>query len=365
MMDKIELFDIIYGGFDSEELKLLCLKLGVSLDDWEGGRRTKIIELVAYFERHGELERLEQVCRKMRPKKFRDRAPHARYKLISVPFDSIGNALSAIRQLSLPEIWPHLTLQRTLRDGGWMGSDSDELIDLLYAIYHPVITYRLFKSDIERVSSMLDWRARLQFSLLEFAFLAVQHDSKIAALEPAIEYTPRVQGWRYLREDNPQKFWWQGLSEQKFDNAVEAFIWIEVDSSKSVLSLEAFRQYYKKLYRNGSDADQQRLGLASNALYGFTPFTRPVYWRLLVIQSLLYQNILNTRSEDVKEPDSLDKLKIMLLPSDIEINLLGDVPPEAQLYESFPTTLRAAYAFIDMIVAPQTFLKIKASQYTT
>jgi len=128
----------------------------------------------------------------------------------------------------------------------------------------------------------------MQLTLLEAASESFNNDNLIAGLEPSMDYSPRVPDWRRKREQNPQKYWWQGLSEERFGSALAEFIFNGKDQESShILTRAEFREHYKNLFRFASRSEQQALGLASNTLCGFTPKTRPIYWRLLIIQARL------------------------------------------------------------------------------
>jgi hypothetical protein len=59
----------IVRHFDLEELRTLCVDIGVNYDVLRGeGLEAKTRELVAYVERRGELERLVAAVRGQRPK---------------------------------------------------------------------------------------------------------------------------------------------------------------------------------------------------------------------------------------------------------------------------------------------------------
>jgi hypothetical protein len=363
-MDRNELFQVLFEGFSLEELKALCFDLAVKSEDLEGNTLgAKVIELIGYFERRGDLARLEQACRKAQANRFPSLVEPAVYSSnIEFAFDSVSAALAAIETLSLPETWARLTVERPLCNEGWMGSNSDQLIDILYALYRPIVVHQLLRRDIERNFSMLDWRKRLQFILLEFAKEIILHDAKIAALRPAISYTPRVPGWRRLREENPQKYWWQGLSHDKLEDALKAFC-KDAGGRLRLLSLEEFRQYYHSVFGSRNEKEQQAIGLAANALYGFTPRARPVYWRLLVLQSRLYRGSLNCRSHSFRRPTSPEEVLAALGSNGAAAFPSGAVPGDVEAFEPFATTVQATTDFLSTIVVPQVLLKLNATEY--
>ena len=119
-----------------------------------------------------------------------------------------------------------------------------------------------------------------------------------------------------VREAETSRYWWQGLSEERWHDAVAQFTLPDEAGGSRLMSGHEFRNRYRSLFAEGSDADQQALGLAANPLFRFTAFDRPVYWRLLVCQSLLFHALLRTRSANLGRPESADDLLALAGPID-------------------------------------------------
>ncbi len=364
-MDRFTLFSIIDKGFDTAELKVLCFELGVDYDSIGSGPKPQwIIELIGYFDRRGELDRLERICRMLRPIWFPTSAQPAQYRFsIAFPLDTIRESLKAISKLTLPSTWRDLAITRPLTHGGWMGSNSDTTISILYTLYRPIITYYLIRSDVERNFYLLDWRSRLKFQFLEFVMQTVTHDAIIASVPPKMDYTPRGRGWRQQRELQPAKYWWQGLSQDRLDKAVDGFCRIEPGGQKRILSFPEFQQYYQSLFSSNDEAAQQAIGLAANPLYGFSLATRPVYWRALIIQSMLYWTILYIQDESLRQPETDADLLNCVTTAILRDYPFRNIDNTMDTYETQDTTLQASLDFIRLIVVPNVFLKLSASQY--
>ncbi|MEO7913265.1 MAG: CHAT domain-containing protein, partial [Roseiflexaceae bacterium] len=68
MPNASELRQIIIEQFDLEELRTLCIDLGVDIDDLRGeGRANKARELIGYLQRRGKLQQLVEYIRRERP----------------------------------------------------------------------------------------------------------------------------------------------------------------------------------------------------------------------------------------------------------------------------------------------------------
>ena len=210
-MDRITLFQLMSNAFNLAELQVLCFELNMDYEGLGGSTKPeKLLELIGYCVRRNNLHTLEIAVRQARPALFVEIATRQPYGVsISFPIDSVKEALETISWLSQPDSWEQLCLERALVNGGWMGSASAALVNMLYRLYHPAVLSELAKYEVERNFAFLDWRSRLQFILLDNAAHAIMHDRKFAAIAPQIDYTPRVPGWRRLREKEPAKYWWQ------------------------------------------------------------------------------------------------------------------------------------------------------------
>lgn len=282
-----------------------------------------------------------------------------------LPIEVIDDALRTIRALGNPSVWKDFVITRDLSAGAWMGSESDILVDTLYSLMLPAVVYNLLSGSLSRNFALLDWRARLQISLLEAASESLVNDPLIAGLEPSIEYSPRVPDWRKKRQQQPQKYWWQGLSQERFSNAIAQFTLNGNDpESIRILTRNEFREHYKKLFEYASRPEQQALGLASNALYGFTPKTRPIYWRLLIIQARLYHALLKTGDENFTRPATTNEafqLFSAIGPNTTEFPYSG-TPEQFEGFEPFETTMMASSQYLHMLVVPKLMLRIQTSQ---
>ncbi len=71
-VDTVKLRQILVKHFNVSEMRTLCFDLGIDYDELYGeGIGDKARELVAYFERRGDIARLEQKCRELRPNAFK------------------------------------------------------------------------------------------------------------------------------------------------------------------------------------------------------------------------------------------------------------------------------------------------------
>jgi hypothetical protein len=93
---------------------------------------------------------------------------------------------------------------------------------------------------------------------------------------------------REKRAREPATYWWQGLTRGRLDPAIE--LCIHRDAGR-LTTLSEFEDRYLELFDSPANSRTKSLGLFCNPLYNFTPLDRPVYWRMLMCQLLIYRRI--------------------------------------------------------------------------
>ena len=278
----------------------------------------------------------------------------------SFPTEEVSAALETIRRISNPSNWKDFAITRDLSIDGWMGCESDTLINTLYYIFIPTVIFKLYSKLIYRNFVFLDWKTRFQFLTLEAVADSFLSDDIIADIEPGIEYTPRVPGWRQKRQQTPHAFWWQGLSEDRLENAIAEFL-KDNEGYVSIFSRIDFQAKYRRIYNGNKSQSQQNIGLAANALYGFCPRDRPVFWRLLIIQALLYKAIIRSQDNSIGQPRDEEELFELFRPSLIpEFPFVIDHSP-FDCFEEFSVTLNAASEYICDLIIPKVYRRIRRS----
>jgi hypothetical protein len=220
------------------------------------------------------------------------------------PSDLLKRSIVAIDILLTPDTWPNLVLRRDMEDPKvWMGTKDPALIRILYDLYAPLALFRQMSYSLRRSFSSYVSEQRFRFLLLDSNFKALTNDEDMAYSGQALDYTPRVADWRSKRAKNPERYWWQGISVERFDKARRAFILDgATELETKLVPFTSFRNTYLNAY-SGSASRQKTLGLLANPLYGFTPSERPVYCRILLYWRLCYHLIL---AIDADSPPNLN-----------------------------------------------------------
>lgn len=221
------------------------------------------------------------------------------FKQFSFPCSLLNRAVDANRLLCLKDTWRHLEIRRDMGNPDtWMGSDAEVLISIFFDLYAPIVHFQKLRYGLERTLSTLVPVDKICFGLFEAALKALVEENNLAASDPRLAYTPRVSNWRGCRAINPAQYWWQGVTVERLNLAMPLFYSpSRPDSLPDVLS---FRGAYAAAYRS-QGCGQRTLGVLANALYGFIPKTRPVYWRLLKLWQAIYARVLSLPSESTEE----------------------------------------------------------------
>ena len=152
-------------------------------------------------------------------------APIRYFPQFDFPEHLIASATDACTTLAKPETWEHLQPKRDMTDSRvWMGTDSAVIVKLLYDLYCPLMLYRQISYALRRSLSSFTPPQRYRFALLDAMFRALTNEQDLAASGSPIEYTPRVPRWRKKRDEDPARYWWQGISEERFDDSRGAFV---------------------------------------------------------------------------------------------------------------------------------------------
>ena len=173
----------------------------------------------------------------------------------------------------------------------------------VYHLLAPAAYFKIMQSRLTLVDLAASKPSYLQYLLAKHACLVLTCDRE-AANYFSLPYTPYVQGWRELRQQNPERFRRQGFAFGRFDNAVCAIIRHSEDGTQRVLTFGDFEEVANAVERTDYNSP---LGAALDLFDDFSPNMRPVLWRCLLVQFSMYQLFVHAartgigRVEDVVE----------------------------------------------------------------
>ena len=171
-------------------------------------------------------------------------------------------------------------------------------------------------------------------------------DKEIAQLDPPLEYSPGGD-WRRLRLVEPRSHWWQGLSRGRLDNAIDTLIVDGANDRARLASYGEFEHQFNRAFAAG-DESEQLLGVA-NPLFDYDPLERPVFFRLLAVQAVLYRALY--RAGTRSEPDVTLDVVASWLRLDDELADEFARAGGASIHE----LQRATAAYLDRRVLPTSF----------
>jgi hypothetical protein len=265
-------------------------------------------------------------------------------------------ALDRIKNLTQPAVWPKLELAE---DSGSipgrppMAKPDYELVSTLYGLFAPLVLVRFMSRQLTFVDLSLERRIEVPYYLATRIYGSFKDDHKLASMEPQLAYDPFDPDWRMLREKDPARYWWQGLTMGRLENILDVLSSSEPEpAGVPLLSFGEFERLYGRVYEEGDEWQRKALAVASNPLVSFAPEARPVYWRMLIAQACLYQALLRTRQgEDEFSGQDTEGEWMRLLRLEDEADFRWKGETEAP---SLAITLDAAQSYIHRyVVAPR------------
>jgi hypothetical protein len=219
----------------------------------------------------------------------------------------------------------------------------------IYYLLAPLVVARMIERQLTLVDLGLNERIHTEFVLAQAVCRSLADEACAAQLDPELPYSPYVDGWQEKRLACPQRFRRQGLPLGRLNTALDV---MHVTRSEGVETLTSFGEFEPLL--DGLDVDDVRsgMGAARDLFLEFDPATRPVLWRVLVIQVLLYWCYQQTVfGEDLPDPTSLEQA---FTASEMYATLMTELQsrPDVQTFESLATTTKVATAYFRDRVAP-------------
>jgi len=219
----------------------------------------------------------------------------------------------------------------------------------IYYLLAPLVVARMIERRLTLVDLGLDERIHTEFVLAQAICRSLADEFLAAELDPLLLYTPYVRGWREKREECPQRFRRQGLPLGRLNTALDM---LHVTRPEGEETLTTFGEF-EPLLRDLDPGDvRSGPGAARDLFAHFDPVTRPVLWRVLVIQVLLYW-CFQTVVFGGRLP-GLDKLEDAFAASDMHARLLAALQsrPDAAAAEDLSTTIKVAVAYFADRVTP-------------
>jgi len=200
-----------------------------------------------------------------------------------------SRALAAIDLLGKGETQQALQLTST-EQFDWLPTRGGLVRDLAYDLLAPLAFFRLNEQqlvDPER-------------HLLQLVYRSITQHYELADLPPLLTYHPELAGWRQRRYHEPASSWLQGMSIEQLAERLDRFLIVpDISYNRRLATREEFKAEFDRIQQLSNEHERRSLGVLVNPLFGFTPIDRPVYWRVLALQQLLHQAIVNQSLEAI------------------------------------------------------------------
>ena len=151
-------------------------------------------------------------------------------------------------------------------------------------MFAPSAALKILQRRLTFVDLSLDRGIWRQYTLARQAFLTFGGEFQLAAMEPALAYKPFEKGAEAKAKDDPAQFYRQGYPL----GAIEAVIETLVQANGKDLRLISYAECEAEYEKKGSLL-QLRFDEVDFLIENFHPRTRPIFWRMLVAQALLYR----------------------------------------------------------------------------
>jgi hypothetical protein len=130
------------------------------------------------------------------------------------------------------------------------------------------------------VDLAVDARIRQQYLLAKQFARSLTDDFDLAAVEPAIAYTPHDEGDDAVRRTDQSRLWTQGVTVGRIDAAAQALINRDGPNPRLLRFAE-----FDKLYDVPGSAVHESFAVLECLLDDLHPCNRPVLWRILLAQA--------------------------------------------------------------------------------
>lgn len=205
-------------------------------------------------------------------------------------------------------------LARTAADGdleagrSWLSRGYYSL-STYYRLMAPLAVGKLLRKRLTNLDLSLDPAIHWQYTLIKQIANSFTDDFDLAGKNTAvleldesdsIDYDPHHDEAEALRIVDPVKYWQQGIPRGILDNAVDALLTRDGDGDEHVIDFREFEERFNKDAGSAVGASFKRIDYLFE---DFHPRTRPVLWRILIVQAHLYRALLAAQHAGRVDPD--------------------------------------------------------------
>jgi hypothetical protein len=176
-------------------------------------------------------------------------------------------------------------LARPTRGGTTDSSPEYRSKTTVFYLLAPLAAARKVERRLTLVDLALSQSIHAEFVLAQAIYRSLADDGFVARIAPEINYSPYVRGWREKRQQDPSRYRRQGLPLGRLDTALDV---LHVTRPEGVDTIMSFGEFEPVLDNVPDDDVRSGPGAARDLFDDFDPATRPILWRLLMCQALMY-----------------------------------------------------------------------------
>jgi hypothetical protein len=178
----------------------------------------------------------------------------------------------------------------------------------IYHLLTPCVIVRLMERRLTLVDLGLDPKTHAEYILGKALLRSFAEDEHFAKLGPSpLEYSPYVKGWQEKRKRNPQVYRRQGLPLGRLENTLDALTIQQNEGEGKIETLISFGEFERLFERTPESDVKGSIGAPRDLFFQPHPFIRPVLWRILMFQVVIYRALL-----ELTERNSLPESRTML-----------------------------------------------------
>ena len=219
--------------------------------------------------------------------------------------------------------------------GNMSNIDSYYLKTTVYRLIAPMAAFRLIQGQLTMVDLSLDPCINMQYEIAKAIYHTFSADYNIfdLAKKGDLYYEPQLKGKEYtevqkqhLRQENPAKYKRQAIFVGVLEKLVDDLIIYDKQIKKNrIIRYGEFEQAYFSKQTSVWKSKHELVAII-RLLLNFQPKTHPIFWRIMIIQSILYIALKNIRLHEL--PPYIRSFKF-ITPDEIKVFDWRQKPDEA------------------------------------
>lgn len=188
------------------------------------------------------------------------------------------------------------SLARTAKKGdldepqnSWLGGPGYYLRSTVYNLLAPVALFKLIQRRLTLVDMAVEQSIRHQYSLAKAVYISFTDHFDLAEISPEIPYEGNHPQQYELRQSNPARYWRQGIPIGRLDVAAESLL---IRDASDGIRLKSFGEFEAEFFEGEELHIPENVRDFIDLFILFHPRSRPVLWRILVVQAHIYMALL-------------------------------------------------------------------------